>query len=283
MTANTGVHRQLSTHRAGTWEYYERTIANAVLQMTQDPSDELDLKTLARTSGMSKYHFLRVFEAVTSVSPKRFLAAIRLHHAKALLLETSLSITDVMLEAGYSSTASFTRTFSEYVGAGPTAFRKRYAEIAGLSIGDLTAKANPRIGETVGGRSLTIRITRSGARTGPIFVGLFQEAVPRRRPIVGTMIEEDEVCVLPVSHRVDRGFILAAGFHQGSPMKCYFLPTSESVIVGSAMVPLGTSDDWTSSSICLELHRPRIFDPPILIALPLLLAIGGRAQIERHA
>ncbi|MFD0430964.1 helix-turn-helix domain-containing protein [Streptomyces zhihengii] len=44
---------------------------------------------------------------------------MRLHEAKILLLTTSLNVSDIGAQVGYSSTGSFTRRFSESVGCSP--------------------------------------------------------------------------------------------------------------------------------------------------------------------
>ena len=127
-------------------------------------------------------------------------------------------------------------------------------------------------GSLDGDGGITITVVRCHGTAGPVFVGLFKHAVPRKRPIVGAMLPYQDAWTLRVSNGFRKGFLLAAGFSSNLPMKAYFLPTSATVWVASAAISYRILNGSASESICLTLRPPRIFDPPILIALPLLLA-----------
>jgi AraC family transcriptional regulator len=75
--------------RSQTLECHRRSIQHVLDVMRRDPSAPLNLEAMAAAAYMSQFHFLRVFEEVTRVSPARFLAALRMHQAKRMLLETS--------------------------------------------------------------------------------------------------------------------------------------------------------------------------------------------------
>ncbi|MER7929766.1 helix-turn-helix domain-containing protein [Streptomyces sp. NPDC096057] len=101
----------------------EHLVRHAVTTIRERFWEPLSLEELARDAMLSKYHFLRVFTRVTGVTPGRFLCAVRLQEAKALLLATQLTVADIGARVGYSSTGSFTRRFTELVGLSPTSYR----------------------------------------------------------------------------------------------------------------------------------------------------------------
>src|ERR1017187_6409826 len=107
-----------------TLECHKRAIGTVIDVVRKDPSAQLDLSAMAAIASMSECHFLRVFKEVTSVSPVRFVAALRIERAKHLLLETSLPVTTICFEVGYNSQGTFTRLFTEYVGLSPSSFRR---------------------------------------------------------------------------------------------------------------------------------------------------------------
>jgi AraC family transcriptional regulator len=265
-----------STHRCDTERFHRHAITAAIVLMRADPSADLELDTLANTAAMSKFHFLRVFEELTSVSPARFLASLRLECAKRLLLETSLPITTVALEVGYNSVTTFTRLFTAFVGANPTVFRARYHEFAELAISDLVQHRGDIAGALHGSFRLRVVVTPPGPFEGCVFLGLFPSSVPRLRPIVGTLLTGELKTDLVVPSPFTSAFLLAAGFRRDVSMKCYFLPPEESTLVGAVAVRrIGTGVD-----LQISLRHQVLFDPPIVIALPLLLINTKRSATK---
>lgn len=80
---------------------------------------------LARVSGVSQAHFARCFRDAFGVPPHRYLLTRRIERASALLRETDLAVTDVALDAGWSSLGTFSRTFRDVTGESPAAWRAR--------------------------------------------------------------------------------------------------------------------------------------------------------------
>ena len=81
------------------------------------------LDHLAEASGMSSFHFHRVFKKVTGITPKAY-AAARLAGRVALGLKDAGSVTEAVFDAGYTSSSRFYAKASERLGMSPTAYRK---------------------------------------------------------------------------------------------------------------------------------------------------------------
>ena len=79
---------------------YQR-IARVIRFLDEHHVDQPDLTTLAGQTGLSKFHFHRLFAAWAGVTPKDFLQCLTLAHAKQLLREGE-SILDVAMESGLS-------------------------------------------------------------------------------------------------------------------------------------------------------------------------------------
>src|ERR1019366_3452784 len=147
----------------------------------RDPSAPLDLEALAAAAYMSRYHFLRVFEDVTSISPARFLAALRMHQAKRLLLETTLAVTSICFEVGYNSLGTFARLFTDSVGVNPSSFRKLGEAGAGRSLEALTP--DNLQGPLRSGRTISGSVRGPADFHGVIFLGAFSSPIPHQRPV----------------------------------------------------------------------------------------------------
>lgn len=158
----------------------EYIVQRAVAVIREKYGEPLTLDELARMVLVSKFHFLRSFRRTTGVTPGRFLSAVRLAEAKRLLLDTSLKVSDISAQVGYSSIGSFTRRFTESVGLPPTQYRQAAADVPL----PLPEHPIPGAGNSVSGY---VRPWRTG-RT-EVFVGLFDSPILQGRPVVSTTLE----------------------------------------------------------------------------------------------
>jgi len=81
-----------------------------------------DLETLARSAGMSRFHFHRVFKAATGLTPKAYALARRSHRMREVLPKRN-SVTEAIYEAGYSSNSRFYAHSSKVLGMKPKHYR----------------------------------------------------------------------------------------------------------------------------------------------------------------
>ena len=87
-----------------------------------DDSD-FDTLQLTRLIGMSESQLYRKLKALTGKSTALFIRSVRLQKAKELLKTTTLNISEVAYETGFSEPAWFSRVFKEEFGESPVAFR----------------------------------------------------------------------------------------------------------------------------------------------------------------
>ena len=81
------------------------------------------IRHVARETGMSLFHFIRLFKAVFGETPKQCQLAARLDRAKNLLMTTDISITDISMEVGFASMGTFSHVFARRFGMPPSAYR----------------------------------------------------------------------------------------------------------------------------------------------------------------
>ena len=83
-----------------------------------------DIEVVAGDFGMSTRSFQRKL-ADHGVNYLDIRNRVRAHIAKCMLAETSIPVTSIALQLGYSETSAFSRGFKIQVGESPVAFRKR--------------------------------------------------------------------------------------------------------------------------------------------------------------
>lgn len=86
--------------------------------------EDLRLRDLAGTTGLSEYHFCRAFKESTGLAPFQFVTRQRVEEAKRRLRETSRSVLEIAIDVGYQSPSQFSRVFRRHVGLTPTAYRR---------------------------------------------------------------------------------------------------------------------------------------------------------------
>jgi len=113
-------------------------------------SDEMpSLDALAKGAGLSRYHFHRVFKAVTGVTPKAYAAAHRARRVRTALRERG-SVTAAIYDAGFNSSGRFYAASAGLLGMTPTDFRAggagaaiRFA-VGECSLGSILVAATPK-------------------------------------------------------------------------------------------------------------------------------------------
>ncbi|MCP2011579.1 AraC family transcriptional regulator of adaptative response/methylated-DNA-[protein]-cysteine methyltransferase [Duganella sp. HSC-15S17] len=81
-----------------------------------------DLDSLATAVGVSRFHFHRMFKAVTGITPKAYANAQRARRMQDGLAQQA-TVTDAMYAAGYNSSGRFYAQSPSLLGMTPTAFR----------------------------------------------------------------------------------------------------------------------------------------------------------------
>jgi AraC-like DNA-binding protein len=89
---------------------------------------DLTLAQLGAVVYMSPYHFARLFQRSTGVSPHRFVVRTRIDRAVTLLTDPELSIAQISRVVGFRTPSHFSTVFRRITSATPRAYRARYLE-----------------------------------------------------------------------------------------------------------------------------------------------------------
>jgi transcriptional regulator GlxA family with amidase domain len=103
----------------------------------------LDLDQLATVARVSKFHFVRSFEAAYGETPIRYLTRRRIERAQDLLRGANLTVTEVSMLVGFASLGSFSSRFTRLVGESPAAYRDRWAAQGGPRVPGCPTRASP--------------------------------------------------------------------------------------------------------------------------------------------
>jgi len=90
----------------------------------------IQMEALVDEFGFSMRNFIRRFKEATEQTPLQYLQNLRIEKAKHLLESSNEGIEQITLHVGYEDGNSFRRLFKERVGLTPSAYRKRFENVA---------------------------------------------------------------------------------------------------------------------------------------------------------
>ena len=102
----------------------------------QNYMHDISLDTLAAIAGYSKYHFSRIFNQYHSMSYIQYINLRRTRAAEMLLLDPTISITEVAMRSGFSSLSSFNRIFKEIKHCTPSSYQRFYCSTGNDPLGE---------------------------------------------------------------------------------------------------------------------------------------------------
>lgn len=252
---------------------HRRAVERVIGTVSQNLNAHLTMRDMARIAHLSPFYFNRVFHQITGLPPSQFLYAMRLEKAKRLLLTTEMSITDICFEVGYSSLGTFTSRFTELVGLSPREYRRLKQKICSFDWERLFSEGWKLADTQPVEPSLKGKIHAPINFEGLIFVGLFEQMIPQSSPVAGTMLTRGgEFYLGSLPH--GEFYLLSAALPRTTNVLEYLLPDFSKLMVGVGENLLRIQNGRVKKGADIFLRRLEITDPPILLALPNLLANG---------
>lgn len=255
--------------RADTITSRRAAVERAIAAMAETLDSPMSLKALAKKTWVSTSHLDHVFRQFTGSSPRQFMGALRLQKAKRLLLTTRSKVIDTCLEVGFNSVGTFSYRFAELVGVPPVQLRKLAGRgvlehIDGLRELPATASRDAQTG--VSGELLC-----PVSFGGTIFVGLFTTSIPQGRPVAcAVMSQSGRFTMRDVPDGEYYGFGVAFS-HSDNPLT--YFDNDAALRAASQPKVISVKEGKCDAELQFELRPPDLTDPPILIAIPALLAV----------
>ncbi|WP_090930932.1 helix-turn-helix domain-containing protein [Nonomuraea jiangxiensis] len=247
--------------------------------MYENLGDELTVDDLARRAMFSKFHFSRVFQRATGLSPGRFLSAVRLQEAKRLLVTTNLTVTEISHRVGFSSVGTFSSRFTGSVGTAPTVYRQSMGAPQpkflgnGHHHGGLNGQSN---GRPEGGARVVRGAILSPLPDRPVFAGMFPHRIMEGRPVAYTVLPQPGPFLL---FDVPEGewHLIAQSVEAGREDTLNHPPGGDRALCVGRHGPITVRQGAPVARVDLRLRPMRPMDPPALLAMRDLLANPGPA------
>ena len=102
----------------------ESQVSRITAYIKRNHNQNITLDDLCRHFSCSHSHLSHVFKKSIGKSFREYLTELRIEDAKALLLHSRLSVTEIALSVGFSDSNYFSNVFKKSVGISPLSFRK---------------------------------------------------------------------------------------------------------------------------------------------------------------
>lgn len=103
---------------------YRQRVNRVVAYVQAHLGDDLDGSVLAEVAFMSRFHFHRVFAAMTGMTPAQYVLRTRLAAAIGALRTSSASVGNVALDHGFDGGASLAKAMRRQFGVSPSGARQ---------------------------------------------------------------------------------------------------------------------------------------------------------------
>ena len=115
---------QLPTAEFNALPLRHEKIKQAITYIRSNCEHDISLDEISKLIGISKYYFSAEFKKITGYSFVSFLNLSRCEKAKSLLETTSMPISEICAQCGFTDPSYFTRVFANLIGKSPSAYRK---------------------------------------------------------------------------------------------------------------------------------------------------------------
>ncbi len=102
---------------------HEDRILRVIAYIHDNPAADLSLDRLAEVAAMSRFHWHRLFRAMTGETCAAAVKRLRMHRAATLVVQSNLPLAEIGARVAYPDPASFSRAFSNIFGVPPSTFR----------------------------------------------------------------------------------------------------------------------------------------------------------------
>lgn len=103
-------------------------VVKAMVQLKNHFRENINIRLLAHSVGMSESSLYHHFKKMTTMSPLQFQKNLRLQEARQRLMQQQIEVAKVAFDVGYESPSQFSREYTRHFGFSPKTDSKKYKQ-----------------------------------------------------------------------------------------------------------------------------------------------------------
>ncbi len=104
---------------------YEKLINETENYIEKNLTEKITLDMIAKHLNISKYYHHHIFSKNSNETIKEFITRVKMERSAIyLVVNQSITITDIALKYGYSDSSLYNKAFKKFFGVNPTQYRK---------------------------------------------------------------------------------------------------------------------------------------------------------------
>ena len=105
---------------------HHKMIQNIIVYINGHLTEVLDTDTLSSMSGLSKFHFRRVFRTATGETIGSYIQRLRMEHVAHLLISTDYTLKQIIEQTSYQTKYSIAKAFKKHFGISTSQYREKH-------------------------------------------------------------------------------------------------------------------------------------------------------------
>lgn len=116
-----------SKHKETAPFFEDRALMESISFIHERYYEKITVEDLTRIAHVSRSSYIKKFKEICKMTPSAYITKIRMESASIMLLNTSLSISDIAGRTGFYDASHFTKTFESTFNISPVEFRNKKA------------------------------------------------------------------------------------------------------------------------------------------------------------
>ena len=105
---------------------HHKMIQNIIVYINGHLTEVLNTDTLSSMSGLSKFHFRRVFRTATGENIGSYIQRLRMEHVAHLLISTDYTLKQIIEQTSYQTKYSIAKAFKKHFGISTSQYREKH-------------------------------------------------------------------------------------------------------------------------------------------------------------